>query len=35
MTLEALRATPLFAELPEEHLERLAANVVPMQLVAG
>ena len=35
MTLEALRATPLFAELSEEHLERLAANVVPMQLVAG
>ncbi|MEO6058937.1 MAG: cyclic nucleotide-binding domain-containing protein, partial [Candidatus Limnocylindria bacterium] len=35
MTLEALRATPLFAELSEEHLERLAAHVVPMQLAAG
>ncbi|MDH4335402.1 MAG: ATP-binding protein [Chloroflexota bacterium] len=35
MTLEALRATPLFAELPEEYLGRLAANVVPMHLAAG
>jgi len=35
MTLEALRATPLFAELPEEYLERLAANVVPIHLAAG
>jgi len=35
MTLEALRASPLFAELPVEHLERLAAGATPMKLRAG
>ena len=35
MILDALRATPLFADLPAEHLERLAAGATPMQLHAG
>jgi signal transduction histidine kinase len=35
MTLEALRATPLFAELPDEPLERLVAGSQPMELAAG
>ncbi len=35
MILEALRATPLFADLPAEHLERLAAGATPMTLRAG
>jgi signal transduction histidine kinase len=33
--LDALRATPIFAEVPEEHLQRLAAQAVPMSLRAG
>jgi signal transduction histidine kinase len=35
MTLQALRATPLFADLPAEHLDRLAAASAPMKLKAG
>src|SRR5206468_3371687 len=35
MALDALRATPLFADLPDEHLERLAAGARPMMLNAG
>jgi signal transduction histidine kinase len=35
MALDALRATPLFAELPEDHLQRLAAGAKPMTLKAG
>ena len=35
MALDALRATPLFADVPEEHLERLAAGAKPMMLNAG
>jgi signal transduction histidine kinase len=32
---EQLRATPLFAELADEYLERLAAQVIPMALTPG
>jgi len=35
MTLAALRATPLFADLPPDALERLAAGAEPMSLRAG
>ena len=35
MILDALRATPLFADLPAEHLERLAAGATPLKLHAG
>jgi len=35
MVLDALRASPLFADLPAEHLERLAAGARPMNLAAG
>jgi len=35
MALDALRATPIFAEVPAEHLERLAAQAIPMSLRAG
>ena len=35
MALDALRATPLFADLPAEHLERLAAGATPMKLRPG
>ena len=35
MTLDALRATPMFADLPTEHLDRLAAASSPMTLSAG
>ena len=34
-SLDALRATPLFAGLPDEQLERLAAGAKPMSLKAG
>jgi signal transduction histidine kinase len=35
MSIEQLRATPLFAGLPEEHLERLAEMSEPMHLRPG
>jgi signal transduction histidine kinase len=35
MTLEALRATPIFEEVPEEQLRHLAAQAIPMSLEAG
>jgi signal transduction histidine kinase len=35
MALDALRATPIFAEVPPELLERLAAQAEPMSLQAG
>jgi CRP-like cAMP-binding protein len=35
MALDALRASPLFAELPEDHLQRLAAGAKPMTLQPG
>ncbi|MDQ2941502.1 MAG: cyclic nucleotide-binding domain-containing protein, partial [Chloroflexota bacterium] len=35
MSIDQLRATPLFAGLPEEHLERLAAMSEPMHLGPG
>jgi signal transduction histidine kinase len=35
MALDALRATPIFAEVPDEHLERLAQKSIPMSLKAG
>ena len=35
MALDALRATPIFAEVPPEHLERLAALAIPMSLRDG
>jgi len=35
MTIDQLRGTPLFAGLPEEHLERLAAMSEPMHLAPG
>jgi signal transduction histidine kinase len=35
MALDALRATPIFAEVPDEHLERLARQAIPMALKAG
>ena len=35
MALDALRATPLFAEVPTDALERLAAGAEPMSLHAG
>ena len=35
MAIDALRRTPLFADLEPEHLERLAADAEPMSLPAG
>jgi signal transduction histidine kinase len=35
MALDALRATPIFAEVPREHLQRLADQAVPMSLHPG
>jgi len=35
MALDALRATPIFAEVPDEHLERLAKQAIPMSLHEG
>jgi signal transduction histidine kinase len=35
MALDALRATPIFGEVPDEHLQRLAAQAIPMSLHAG
>jgi signal transduction histidine kinase len=35
MALDALKATPIFAEVPTEHLERLAAQATPMSLAPG
>jgi signal transduction histidine kinase len=35
MTLEALRATPIFEEVPDEQLEHLATQAVPMTLEPG
>ena len=35
MSIDDLRSTPLFAGLPEEHLERLAAMSEPMHLAPG
>ena len=35
MALDALRATPIFSEVPPELLERLAAQAEPMSLQAG
>jgi signal transduction histidine kinase len=35
MALEILRATPIFAEVPEDHLMRLAAQAIPMPVKAG
>lgn len=35
MAIDALRLTPLFADLQPEHLERLAASAEPMSLRAG
>ena len=35
MALDALRATPIFAEVPDEHLQRLAEQAIPMSLREG
>ena len=35
MTLDALRATPIFEEVPDEQLEHLAAQAIPMTLQPG
>jgi signal transduction histidine kinase len=35
LALDALRASPLFAELPADHLQRLAAGAKPMTLQPG
>ncbi|MEO8638430.1 MAG: ATP-binding protein [Chloroflexota bacterium] len=35
MALDALRATPIFAEVPDEHLRRLAEQAIPMSLRQG
>ena len=35
MALDALKATPIFAEVPTEHLQRLAAQAEPMSLQVG
>ncbi len=35
MALDALRATPIFAEVPDEHLQRLAEKAIPMSLREG
>jgi signal transduction histidine kinase len=35
MALDALRATPIFAEVPDEHLKRLAQQAIPMSLREG
>jgi signal transduction histidine kinase len=35
MALDALKATPIFAEVPTEHLQRLAAQTEPMSLQVG
>ena len=34
-TLDALRATPIFAEVPDEQLQHLAAQAIPMTLEPG
>ncbi|MEP7040338.1 MAG: cyclic nucleotide-binding domain-containing protein, partial [Chloroflexota bacterium] len=33
--MDALRATPIFAEVPDEHLMRLAAQAIPVSLREG
>ncbi|MEX0626265.1 MAG: ATP-binding protein [Chloroflexota bacterium] len=35
MVLDALRATPIFAEVPDENLQRLADQAIPMSLREG
>jgi signal transduction histidine kinase len=35
MAIDALRATPIFSEVPDELLERLAAQAIPMSLREG
>jgi signal transduction histidine kinase len=35
MALDALRATSIFAEVPDEHLQRLAEHAIPMSLQEG
>ncbi len=35
MVLDALRATSIFAEVPDEHLQRLAEQAIPMSLREG
>jgi signal transduction histidine kinase len=35
MALDALRATPIFAEVSDEHLQRLAEQAIPMSLREG
>jgi len=35
MALDALRATPIFSEVPDEHLQRLAQKAIPMSLKEG
>jgi signal transduction histidine kinase len=35
MALDALRATPIFSEVPDEHLQRLAEKAIPMSLKEG
>jgi signal transduction histidine kinase len=35
MALDALRATPIFSEVPDEHLQRLAEQAIPMSLSEG
>jgi signal transduction histidine kinase len=35
MALDALRATPIFSEVPDEHLRRLAEQAIPMSLREG
>jgi signal transduction histidine kinase len=35
MALDALRATPIFSDVPDEHLERLAKQAIPISLKEG
>jgi signal transduction histidine kinase len=35
MALDALRATSIFADVPDEHLQRLAKHAIPMSLQEG
>jgi signal transduction histidine kinase len=35
MALDALRATSIFADVPDEHLQRLAEHAIPMSLQEG